>query len=270
MGMKSYQRQLIQAAINKKLWMKPLGMSEEWPIWYLRTKESYRNSNPRLLIASGFHGEEKAGPLALLQWIEMFDPNLFTKVDLSFLPVVNPVAFNKGQRYNNKKQKSNQGFCHPESGDRPSDEGVILLQNSQLLKSAARNGFLALHEDVAAYLGDASASTYYIYAYEHTKEPTEFARAMRDELGKFFPTMLEDEDIRSDTTWTTEMKHNKNSLKAKEGIIFRHCDGGFDDWLFHEGSTCIVTETPGNFPLNRRIEAQMAMISKFIELLRKP
>jgi len=268
MGMVSYQNQLIQAAINKKLWMKPLGMAGRWPIWYLRTKESYRNSNPRIMIASGFHGEEKAGPLALLNWIETFDPSLYTKVDLSFLPVANPIAFHKGQRYNDKKQKSNQGFCHPESGDPLSDEGVILLKNAQLLKSAARDGFLSLHEDVAAYLGDLSAGTYYVYSYEHTKAPTEFALAIRDELGKFFKTRLDDQDIRSDSTWTTEMKHNADSLKAIDGIIFKHCDGGFDDWLYHEGSRCIVAETPGNYPLAKRIEAHMAVINKFIELSR--
>lgn len=263
MGMKIYQKSLIQAAINKKLWMLPLGISGEWPLWYLRTTQSFRANNLRILIASGFHGEEQAGPLSLLKWIETFDPTLFRKIDLSFLPVVNPIAFHKKQRYNDLKQISNCGFCHPESGEQPSEEGVILLKHSQLLTLSARDGFLSLHEDI-------TENKCYLYAFEHSTIPTIFTYTLRDELVKFFPIPLDNETVVSDATVTTEMKHNQASAIAEHGVVFKHCDGSFEDWLFHEGTKkCIVTETPGKYPLVKRIEANIAMINKFMELICK-
>jgi len=258
--MYNYQKRLLRAAIDKKFWLRVLGESEDWPIWFVRTKDSFRNNNARLLIAAGFHGEEKAGPLALLKWLETFDSNIYKKVDLSFLPVANPVAFNLGQRYNNKKQFSNCGFCHPESGEQPSDEGIILLRHAQLLKSCSRDGFLSLHEDV-------TTNKYYIYTFERSHEPTEFTYIMRNELAKFFDEPVDNEEVVCDATITTEMKYNKGSTKAFKGIVFKHCDGSFEDWLFHEGAIkSIVTETPGKAKLSIRVEANIAMINKFIEL----
>jgi len=242
--------------------MKPLGLVDEWPIWYLRTKETYRNGNLRLLIASGFHGEERAGPLALLKWIETFDITLFSRVDLSFLPVANPIAFHRGHRYNDRKEPSNCGFCHPESGERPSQEGVILLKHAQLLKLAAKDGFLSLHEDI-------TEKKCYIYSFEHGDSPTQFTYDLRDELIKFFGPPLDGEPVVADATMTTEMRYNKGSTIAHDGIVFKHCDGSFEDWLFHEGTAkCIVTETPGKESLARRIKANIAMINKFIKACR--
>ncbi len=262
MGMRGYQKRLFQAAADKKLWLRSLGDVEGWPIWFVKPREGFKSNNPKLLIAAGFHGEEKAGPLALLKWLETFDINLYKKVDLSFLPVVNPVGFNVGQRYNNQKEKSNCGFCHPESGEMPSQEGVILLRNFALLKSHSRDGFLSLHEDV-------TTDKYYIYTFEHTKEPTKFTYDLRDELGKCFGPPLDNESVVSDAALTTEMKHRTGNAIVHDGIVFQHCDGSLEDALFHEGSRSVVTETPGTYKLAYRIEANIALINKFIDLNRR-
>jgi hypothetical protein len=249
----NFNKRLFKVASDKKLWLRVLGEVGGSQIWFIRTREGLKHSIPRLLIVAGFHGEERAGPLALVRWLEEFDPNLYQHVNLSFIPIVNPVGFDLGERYNDKKEKTNCGFCHPEQGDAPSHEGVILIKNSQILKVSARDGFLSLHEDV-------TSEKYYLYTFERSKEPTQFTYLLRDEIGKFFEVPLDNETV------TTDASGGKGVL-VQNGIVYRLCDGSFEDWLFHEGTImAAVTETPGKFKLQRRIDASVALITKFIEL----
>lgn len=245
-------KKLYRIAAEKKLWLRVLGEVDRYPIWYIRNQDGYTN-RPRLLIVAGFHGEEIAGPLALIRWLEVFDVNLYKKVNLSFIPLINPVGFNKNQRYNDQNEKNNCGFCHPESGDRPSQEGIILLKNSQLLKSSSKHGFLSLHEDILA-------KKFYLYTFEREAEPTAFTYALRDVLGSFFKESLDGETVTTDA-------HGGDGVLVKDGIVYKLCDGSLEDWLFHEGAIrAVVTETPGKYPLKIRVDANMALITKFIEL----
>jgi len=246
-------KRLYRIAAEKKLWLRVLGEVGGFPLWFIRNQDGNTN-HPRLLIVSGFHGEERAGPIALIQWLEAFDPNLYKKVHLSLIPIINPVGFNKNQRYNDEKERTNCGFCHPESGDRPSQEGIILLKNSQLLKNSSKHGFLSLHEDIPS-------EKFYLYTFERETEYTAFTRELRDTLGSFFKDPLHGETVTTDA-------HGGDGILVENGIVYKLCDGSFEDWLFHEGTIkAATTETPGKYPLKIRINANMALITKFIELL---
>jgi len=248
-----FTSRLLQVSAEKKLWIRVLGHVERHPIWFLRNFDGNRHGS-RLLIIGGFHGEEQAGPFGILSWLEAFDPNLYTKVNLSFIPYVNPVGFNLNQRYNNDGEKSNCGFCHPESGDQPSKEGIILLKNFPLLKTSARQGFLSLHEDV-------TTTKTYLYSFERTDELSGLTLQLRDTLTQFFPDLLDDEYVVTDA-------RGKERALAKNGIVWRLCDGSFEDYLFHEGTArCFVTETPAkDIPIKKRIEATRSVIDKFTSL----
>lgn len=201
---------------------------------------------------AGFHGEEQSGSLALLKWLEDFDPHLYGHINLSFIPIVNPTGFQLRTRYGESKQKTNCGFCHPENGDQPSQEGVILIKHFQMLKMSAKDGFLSLHEDI-------DANHFYLYSFERTKEPGPFTIAMRDEEAKFFEPL-------TDAFVTTDASGDKE-VHVQDGIVYRLCDGSFEDWLFHEGvNRAIVTETPGKLKLDKRIQANLALIERFIHI----
>ncbi|MBX5483752.1 MAG: hypothetical protein IRZ16_18160 [Myxococcaceae bacterium] len=69
----------------------------------------------RLVITSGFHGEEPAGPLTLLtrfeeiaQWARAHD------VGLQVYPCINPSGFEDGTRYNRSGEKPNNDFLRYE------------------------------------------------------------------------------------------------------------------------------------------------------------
>jgi hypothetical protein len=233
---------------RKSLWLKVLGEINNHQIWLLRTRETNEHTDANILIASGFHGEEKAGPLGVLKWLEDCDTEIFKKVDLTFLPVVNPIGFNRGIRYNTWGEKNNCGFCH--KIDKPSKEGKILLKNIKDLTRFAKDGFLSLHEDV-------TEKNFYVYSYEDVNEPSRMAYELRDLEAKFFKPIKDGVKVNEETD---------PDAYAKDGIVHKLCDGSFEDSLMHKGIRAMVTETPGKCRISRRIEATKAIIDKFIEL----
>jgi hypothetical protein len=205
-------------------------------------------------MVAGMHGEEIAGPLSIIKWLEEFDPQLFYSFNLSFIPIINPVAYQLGRRYNLKNEKSNCGFYNTKaSGDKPSEEGIILLKNLPLLKACSRDGFLSLHEDI-------TSSKYYVYTFERTDAPGRFTNEMRNTLAGFFTDPLDNELVTVDAL-------GGHGVMVNNGIVYKLEDGSLEHWLFTEGTVRVaVTETPGKFKLNERVKASMALIGKFIEL----
>jgi hypothetical protein len=258
-----YNKELLEVAAEKGFWLRILGSIGGYKIWLIRTRDyyvpDYTRKELRLLIAAGFHGEEPAGPWAILEWLKRCDTHLLTQIDLSFIPMVNPYGFKgstsrKTVRYGPSGMKTNTGFCHTvETGEEPSPEGQILLDHINLIRPLAQNGFLSLHEDK-------TERSFYLYTFEHGDEPGSFTEGLKKELKSHFPKYLDEVKVLTDAD-------QGNSPVAKKGVIFRLCDGSFEDWMFHLGvERCATTETPGRYRLKRRIDAGVAVIDKFISL----
>ncbi len=243
-----YQRQLIKVCGEHGWWMKNLGTVGDKPIWFITNQwNPADDAYPSLLIVSGFHGEEKAGPWGILEWLKLGkDPN----VSLSFIPVVNPVGFNLGKRYNTWGEKSNDGFIH---GGKLSEEGKILMKHKDLLIASSGSGMLSLHEDI-------TVKEYYVYTFEKTREPGKFTCGLLEELGKHF-----DKPLNGVNVWTDAEDPGPFVVN---GVVYKHCDGTFEDWLFHEGSArTAVTETPAfHTQFQRRVKATTKVIDKFVQL----
>jgi len=247
---------MFKLASEKRLWLNPLGEVGGYKIWFIRTRlNADHHRNPRMLVVAGFHGEEKAGPYAILEWLKTCDAEALKHYDISFIPIVNPIGFANGTRYNSWGEVSNCGFCHPERHDKPSREGRILIANIDMLRAAAADGFLSLHEDIGE-------RRYYAYSFEDGAEPGEFTAGILKTLGKHFKTYIDGESIWLDTT----AKKDRGPYVHK-GIVYRHCDGSFEDWMFHLGVPRVaVSETPGMYRLKRRVTAGADVIETFIQL----
>lgn len=259
-AIKRYFKKMYTISAEKRFWIRPLGEIEELQIWLLRTRDTTEHKDPRVLIVSGFHGEEKAGPYAILKWLQKCDTSIFRRVDLSFIPIVNPVGFKKNLRYSIPGERNNQGFCHPESGDKRSREGEILFNNIDILLPLARDGFLSLHED-------ALVKEYYVYTFEK-KEGT-FTRGLKDTLSKHFNKPLDGLTTNGLTPDKMAMYPGEVGTMVVNGWV-NHSklhDGSIEDFLFHANIPRIaVTETPGLYQLKRRINAGVHIIDKFIDL----
>lgn len=250
-----FQQEIFRIVAEKRFWLTNLGYIDEYPIWLLRTRLNRSHNDPKVLVVSGFHGEEVAGPYAILQWLKDCDTKALRDYDISFIPIVNPQGFAKGTRYNSQGEVSNCGFCHHETeGNEKSQEGVILSNNIDLLKPMAKDGYLSLHED-------AREKRYYLYSFEEGSEPSEFTLAMKAVLSQYFKACVDGDEVEVDSR-----RHKK--VKVIDGIVHNYCDGSFDDWMFHLGvPRVIITETPGKYQLKRRIEAGRAAMDRFVELV---
>jgi hypothetical protein len=248
-----YQKELIRVAGDKGLWLRNLGAcTSRLPLWFVQT-DPMHDRRTRLLITAGFHGEEKAGPWGILKWLKEFDPKILKKVSMSFLPVANPSAFDRGVRYNTLNEKSNCGFCHPEKGEKPSMEGEVILSHFDYLLGSAKNGFLSLHEDAEL------AKEYYTYTFEEHEKPGDFTCGLLDCLAGYWEKPLNGYCASTDADLQGHLIVN--------GVAFRVCDGSLEDALFHKGvPLCAVTETPGKAKFETRVECHAALIDKFIEL----
>ncbi|MBT9559097.1 MAG: DUF2817 domain-containing protein, partial [Myxococcales bacterium] len=83
----------------------------------------------RLLITSGFHGEEPAGPRTLALHVrEVLDAARALKVGVSLFPCVNPSGFEHGTRYNASGHGPNNDFIRYEGLD---GEEIPLLRPGQ-------------------------------------------------------------------------------------------------------------------------------------------
>lgn len=229
----TYESRLLSAASRLGLKKHILGNVFGYNLYLL---ESPIVGNNGILFAAGFHGEEPAGVLGVLAFLEEMNRNsLSEEVPISFLPLVNPSGFVDGCRYNLKGESPNSGFIHGD--DEPSVEGVILLKNLELLKSLSGWAFVSLHED-------ADSEKSYAYTFE-------------DKIGTFSTNILRTLECHFglvDDSYLTD-------LPLKNGLIHNFCDGSFEDLMFHSGiPRTACTKTPGRLPLDRRVAANSDLI----------
>lgn len=80
-----------------------------YPIWLMQSPQRHPE-RPNLLISTGFHGEESAGPWGLLYLLAQLDERMFKRANLSLLQLVNPTGFANGHRFNELGENPNRGF----------------------------------------------------------------------------------------------------------------------------------------------------------------
>lgn len=197
---------------------------------------SKKKPKATVCFSAGIHGEEIAGPFAVLKFIEKFNFRKFKDIKIIILPVANPYGFDKTLRETTKGMQSNGHFCDK----RLKDEQRILYN---AVKDENVFFFHALHED-------SDEHRFYIYNFERRNE-----QVYDDILAvarKYFPIE----------------KHKRiYGSKAEHGLIINEHDSSFEDRMYCDGvpySMC--TETPGREPLRKRVAAYikiMGLVLKF-------
>jgi hypothetical protein len=236
-----FRARLEAVAARRHFSLQALGAAGDEPLLLLRCDVADQAA-PSLLVASGFHGEEPAGPWGVLEFLESAPVELLSAARLSVLPLVNVTGFSKGTRFNAWGENPNRGFLGL-AGESPSREGRILLDHQALLVPAAQEGLLTCHEDVLL-------SHAYLYSQEHAETPGKLTRALLEANAAHFP--LHPDGL-------------VDGCAVNGGIVFNHYDGSFESWLMSHGiayAACV--ETPGQQPIAQRIAAQRAMIDTFV------
>jgi predicted deacylase len=198
---------------------------------------------PRLLIASGFHGEEAAGPWGVLRLMQTLGA-LADRAYLTLLPLVNATGFALGQRYNTLGQNPNRGYLPIDAAYKPPVEGERLLAQRERLVAAGRDGVLSCHEDV-------KTPYTYVYSFEPSGKPGAFSRALAATASEHF-ALHPDGEV--------------DGAPIAGGLVFNHHDGSFESWLASEGvAVAACVETPGQDHFERRVAAQAALMHCFVE-----
>lgn len=237
----AFQARLSALARRPGFALTDLGPVGEEPL-YLLTRAAVSADAPRLLLASGFHGEEAAGPWGVLALLEAAADATLDAVALTVLPLVNVTGFRAGRRFNHWGENPNRGYL---PGDvRPSREGHALLAHGERLAAAARDGVLACHEDLLLSHG-------YLYTLERGPAPGPLSQALLAANAAHFPVHPDGE---------------VDGCPVRGGIVFNHRDTSFEAWLFERGARyAACVETPGQQPFGRRVAAQAAMARAFLE-----
>lgn len=238
----NFKNHIEQLAHDKGYLIRSLGQVGNFPVLLLTPM--LLNRGPNILAAAGFHGDEPAGWLGVIRFLENVPQDILKQVNLSFIPLLNVTGSLSNNRKNKWGEDPNRWFCHTPSGrPEPSQEGLILLQNLPLLKSLACDGYLSLHEDV-------EMKEFYVYTFENGISPGLFSEALRF-AGNMFFDPCPDGII--------------EGANVSNGVVFCYCDGSFEDCLFHEGiPRTACTETPGLLDLNKRVEANMYILTAFV------
>ena len=209
---------------------------------------------PRGLIAAGFHGDEIAGPWGVVNFLENTDLDIFDNINISIIPLVNPMGFRLNMRSGGYGLDANRGYIETKNTQevfKLSREGEILKSHQSIYKDLGKDGLICLHEAPGADY------EYFIYGYEKDVKPGNFTNLFKEIEAKFFmPFGFGYSPTKRDT--------------VVNSIVFKRFDGGFQDWLFRGGMTdrAVVTETPGNQPLELRIKCNVEMIDAFINWIR--
>lgn len=224
---------------------KILGKADKLPILLLTRQNQIK---PNILVSAGFHGEEPGGCFGVLHFLKNTTDDYLDAVNISILPIVNPTGIKKHLRRNELDEQVNAGFVHKkELNESLSRNGKILLKHSKILLPLAKDGFISLHEDN-------ESDGAYVYIFEKSKQPGPFSLCLRNALASVFK-------MKEDT-------NNPDIGKIRNGIVFKKCDGTYEDFLFHKGSkftACI--ETPSKYPMKDRAEAHKRVIESFVKFV---
>jgi predicted deacylase len=206
------------------------------PLWRVRSEPHEEGG---LTIVSGFHGEEPAGPVALLTFMDHVLGRARTlDVPICIYPVMNPHGFDRTLRTTVDGHFTNAGFIHDLD---PTSPEAALLQDDLL--AAPPHVFLDLHED------DREPRAY-LYAFG---DPA-LARAVVDVTRLFLPVA------------EGPLGHSP-SLVAVEGQLRDLHDGSSEDFMSHQPGVraSLAMETPSQRDLRLRVAVHVAVVDVCLE-----
>lgn len=223
-----------------------LGEAGRFPVT-LYTSSVANADLPSVLICSGFHGDESAGPWGLLKWLMAQTPEIFSQMNLSILPLVNPTGFRKGKRVNRQGQDPFVGYLweqgRAKAGEDIAEEGEFLLRHSQLLQAACRDGVLCCAES----MGKDKA---FMCSFEPRQAPGPVTQELQQVLSRYFDANLEADN---------------QSCDLEQGNLFNCFDTSYTAMIVRSGArfgATVFTPESGEFDI--RVQAHNELVQEFV------
>jgi hypothetical protein len=220
--------------------LRRLASAEGFESFYLATDRV--SSTQGLYLSAGIHGDEPAGPEALLRWAERHAPRLAAWPLLIF-PCLNPWGIRNNSRVDSAGRDLNRLFHH--------DEHPVIAAVRRITKPCHFTVALTMHEDY-----DAQG----IYLYEVQRGSKRMGEKLLAAARKILPP---------------DPRGRIDGRKSTSGLIRRRISPrvferiGFPEaiWLHHHHSEFTFTfETPSEADLELRVGAQIAVLDQCLEL----
>lgn len=218
-----------------------IGMQRGLPVYRMR-REGGRPEARRMYVSAGIHGDEPAGPLALIELIEEgFD---FFGIGVEMFPALNPDGLRAGARTNIYGVDLNRDYRGPRTAE--------VLAHISVIQRLPRIGVaLSLHED-----WEAEGS--YIYQLNRSGGAG-WAMDLLDAMAAHIPAdpRCEIDGRRAEGGVIRPMVHPSDRSDWPEAIFLweKVC------------SMSYTLETPSGLPLGRRCAALKAGVCRAAELL---
>lgn len=228
----SYMSRLESVCSDKKAELSEIGRVNSMPMYKVTLNKS---GDKRVVYSAGIHGEEIAGPWAIIGFLEQIYPSVYSNTRIDLFPVANPTGFERHRRHNYLGKDLNGFFCRKNL----KGENKIIMES---LGQEKISFFHALHEDT-------DFSTFYLYCFEHS--PEGIYREVRDLAKKYFHV-------------------NKSRIilqkEAHDGMVPNVYDGSFEARMFSDGVPySLCTETPGKNPLKERVDLNVKIMTKVLD-----
>jgi hypothetical protein len=238
-----------------------------------------------VMISSGFHGNEKAGPLTILKKVnKIIDYCHKNGLKIIIYPLINPSGFEKNTRYNMDNDRGDAGnndFMRYELNDGKivddlggsknfknwywsSDKKlkIKLPKETKLLHGLLRKDPLRqivaaidLHQDPP--INNRKA----VFAYQYSFENKKLLGGTSEKASKIIP-ILKNRKIDTGFILEARLKTDKN------GFIVRY-DGSITDLLYRFGVKHSITiEISTTAPLNKAVSVNLIWILNIIDLVK--
>jgi murein peptide amidase A len=204
---------------------------------------------PRILLSAGIHGDEPAGPEALLQLLE-HSPQPLRHFDLTLFPCLNPWGLKNNSRTDSRGHDLNRAYARPRIS--PVTEARAVLRQRGPFDLA-----ICLHEDY-------DAEGFYLYEISHHLPP----------WGR---TILK----KTSTVLAPDLRAKIDGRANDQGLITRKVTPSFLKKIAHRGlpeaiylhvhhaARCYTFESPSEFSLEQRVAAHVQAIHTALSLLTK-
>lgn len=199
------------------------------------------DGKPLVYLSAGIHGDEPAGPLALLALLRegMFEGPF----DWAIVPTLNPDGLRSGTRWNAAGVDLNRDYLQMETAE---VRGHVEWLESMPVPDV----FVSLHEDW-------EAEGFYLYEIRLGEDRPEGTRVLLGAAQEVFPLedgpLIDGHEIR-DAGWIYHGKDPDEPMGWPEAIF-----------LSHRGCPLSYTlETPSKAPLEKRVKCLMIVVKQLI------
>jgi hypothetical protein len=203
---------------------------------------------PRFYLSAGIHGDEVAGPLAVLEMLRQ--PEFFAAVDVTLFPILNPEGLARGMRGNFAGIDLNRDYRGSQSSEIQSHLAVLPTLGRY-------DAAMMLHED---YEGTGA----YLYELNDGPYPDLGQRVIRA-LGRHVPV---DRRPIIEEVEAIDGIIQRADLIRKHGPIEARPDWPEAIYLsVHHTRVSYTTETPMLQPLEKRVAAQVEAVGTVVRAL---